>query len=319
MLNHTISRSDAGLTVYLVLDDGSRLIFGPDHPNAETAAALLSDDTVSEDHASQRLRRLNDIGGDINARLREVSTRFSYRDGKLGFDGDVIDRVLTRVIIDRLKAGDNDWKSYANFMLRLAQNPRRESRNALYRWIGKRHLTITEDGYVVGYKGVGNDGFSVHAGKGSVHRQAADATITTDTFDHSRLPNEPGSWVEFPRNEVDPDPEAHCSVGLHVGSKDYAEAFGQRLLTVLVDPAAVVMVPRDSGGEKMRVWQYHVTDIEPAKAYTETTLNIGVAFDPFEDDDGPEEDWGHSEPVCGQCGDAQDVDDGWCSYCHRWV
>lgn len=326
MFNYTVSRSDAGLTVYVVFGDGNRLIFGPDHPNAERANELItSHDPTSGEALSESQERklhkelagLHDIGADINSRLREVSSRFSYAEGTLRFDGDIIDRTLTRVIIDRMKAGDDDWASYARFMLRLAQNPSRESRNALYRWIGKRHLTITEEGYVVGYKGVRNDGTSIHSGKGTVHRLGEDGRVLTESFDHAHLPNEPGSWVEFPRNEVDPDPESSCSLGLHVGSREYAQDFGERLLTVVVDPAAVVMVPRDSDGQKMRVWQYMVTDIEPARAYAETTVSYGVAFDPFDEDDQDEDE----EPVCEQCGDNADVTDGYCYYtsCRDWA
>lgn len=324
MLHYTISYSDHGLSVTAIID-GVPLVFGPDHPNVTAARELVeaqrTDQTTWDDvKLTERLRGLADIAGNINAKLREVSDRFSYSDGKFRFDGDVIDKPLTRHMLDRLRAGDDAWASYARFMIRLAENPSRDSRMALYRWIGDRSLTITDEGYVVGYKGVRNDGTSVHSGKGTVHSRI-DAETVTEVFENDHLPNEPGSWVEFPRSEVDPDPNSYCSVGLHVGSKSYAEGFGQRLLTVLVDPAAVVMVPRDCNGEKMRVWQYYVTDIAPARALETTTLYAPTAFTPEESDDQIPDDLAdlNGEPLCTGCGDAEDVSDRWCDYCEAWV
>lgn len=321
MLDYTISRSDHGLSVTVFID-GKPMIFGPGHPNVTSARDLLSrQDREDHRHSAQdaslagELRRIHDIAGDINARLREVSERFSYSDGKFRFDGDIIDKPLTRHMLDRLRTGDDSWTSYAYFMMRLAENPSRESRLALYRWIGDRSLTITEEGLVVGYKGVRSDSTSVHRGKGTVHRLNSDRPgIETETFQNDHLPNDPGSWVEFPRSEVDPDPDSPCSVGLHVGSESFARGFGQRLLTVLVDPAAVVMVPKDEDGQKMRVWQYYVSDIEPAQAMETTTLRAPTAFT-LDDPDGEED----GEPICTKCGDADDVSAEWCDYCGDWA
>lgn len=303
-IEYTVAPSDDGPSL-MVRIDSETLLFGTTHPNTQTALDTLHLWTSGRSDAvtvANELMRLSDVGADLNAKLREVSTRFSYADKTLRFDGDVIDKRLTRVILDRLRAGDDNWAAYARFMLALANNPSHQSRKALYRWISDRHLTITAEGYVVGYKGVDNDGYSQHAGRGIIHRQAFDESVETQHIEYGQLPNEVGTWVEFPRAEVDPDPDSHCSVGLHVGSEEFARGFGQRLLTVLVDPAAVVMVPRDAEGQKMRVWQYHVTGIEPRAAMNTHTLEAQVAFTPdehgWDDDDQFEDDieaWSESD------------------------
>lgn len=324
MLDYTISNSDNGLSVTALID-GVPLIFGPDHPNTPVARELVEGQFRAQTSwddlkVAEQLRDIHDVAGSLNSKLREVSERFSYAEGKFRFDGDVIDKPLTRHMLDRLRSGDDSWTAYARFMMRLAENPSRESRRALYRWIGDRRLTITDDGLVVGYKGVRNDGTSFHRGKGTIHRND-DGKLVTEHYESAHLPNEPGACVEFPRSEVDPDPNSSCSVGLHVGSKDFAQSFGHRLLTVLVDPAAVVMVPKDHDGEKMRVWQYHVTDIEPARAASVTTLNAPTAFSPEGyEDETPADGFGFSdELICNGCGDGDDVTDGWCEYCDTWA
>ncbi|GAA4924667.1 hypothetical protein [Nesterenkonia rhizosphaerae] len=283
MVDYSISRNDRGTTLTVYFSNGP-LVFSPDHPHTDEAVELLLGSAQHMPSIEEDLRTMHDLTSAIALRLREVSTRFSLIGGQLCFDGDVIDKPLTRIILDRLHAGDESWEAYARFMIHLAQNPSQQARKALFRWISDRKLTLTRDGLIVAYKGVNDEGLSYRAGKGIVHRQV-DGALITEQYTQSQLPNDVGTWVEFPRSEVDADPTNHCGVGLHVGSREFAEGFGSRLLTVLVNPTAVVMVPHDSNGQKMRVWQYYVTDIEPASASATSTVDAPVAFSPDEDQD----------------------------------
>jgi len=293
VVHYTVTESSSGKTLMVVVD-GQHYAYSASHPGQSTtleAIAAMEQDILTSDEVAEVVENTHSPAKVVNTALRSVSTRFSYFNRQLRFDGDVIDKRITRLIVDRIKGGDHNWQSLAKFMVRLAQNPSQASRRALYRWISDRHLTITTDGLIVGYKGVADNGRSIHKGKGIIHSLNAEGDVTTEYIDYDSLPNQPGTWVEFPRAEVNPDPSNGCSLGLHVGTADYARAFGHRLLTVLVDPAAVVMVPNDSEGQKMRVWQYYVTDIEPRTAYATHTLEAPVAFgDDFDDDESIDDD-----------------------------
>jgi hypothetical protein len=74
----------------------------------------------------------------------------------------------------------------------------------------------------------------------------------------------------MPYEEVTADPTKHCSSGLHCGSIEYVRNYGNfktdennehtgdRLVTVKVNPSAVVSVPEDSDRQKVRVYRYVV-------------------------------------------------------------
>ncbi|NWN87054.1 MAG: hypothetical protein HLX51_00705 [Micrococcaceae bacterium] len=288
VIEYNQTENSAGQKTLVVTAKRQHLIFGPAHPGQAQALDAIKHWVHGDMDADEAIGIIDEVHSPakiINTALREVSPRFAYFNGRLRFDGDVVDKTITRLMLDRLKAGDNDWRSLAHFMLKLANNPSADSRRALYRWISDRHLTLTQEGMIVGYKGVTVEGTSGHSGKGIIHSQDAEGLIDTEFIEHDRLPNVPGTWVEFPRAEIDPDPNNGCSVGLHVGTKAYAENYLSRLLTVLVDPSAVVMVPKDCDGQKMRVHQYYITDIEPAKAEKEHTLQAHTAFDLDDDEE----------------------------------
>ncbi len=192
----------------------------------------------------------------IVARLREVSQDF-------GTDGDVVTRNgealpsrLGGLLLSYARSGDSALAALVRFIGRLDYNPSKRSVESLYDWVEANGLTINAEGFIVAYKGVGNDGLSVHSGTASV-----DGVVI-----NGRIPNKVGSVVTMPRNKVQDDPSIGCHTGLHVGSHSYASSFGARLLTCVVDPADVVSVPTDCGAAKMRVCRYTVVSINEAKA-----------------------------------------------------
>lgn len=67
-----------------------------------------------------------------------------------------------------------------------------------------------------------------------------------------------GEPVTMPREECDPNINAACSKGLHVGSHDYVESFGRDMdttLAVLVSPADIVALP-EYDHSKIRTCRY---------------------------------------------------------------
>jgi hypothetical protein len=104
------------------------------------------------------------------------------------------------------------------------------------------------------------------------------------------IPYRIGSVVEMPRDQVAFDPHTHCSTGLHVATRSFAERYGSSgvVLEVHVEARDVVSVPNDASGEKVRVSRIYVAGVnesriqEPVKWYDE---------DNFYGDDDDSDDW----------------------------
>jgi len=196
----------------------------------------------------------------VAAKFERLSDRVSVQGGKVFFDGDEVHNVLTEQVVRFVKEGE-DAGPLVKFWENLAQNPNEHSREHLYRWLRATNgFTITDDGMLVGYKGVRVDNqdkdkyVSVHAGPAVVDGVSVNGNV----------PNMPGTVVEMARSKVQHAPGIGCSTGLHVGTWDYARSFGQVTLEVRVHPRDVVSVPTDCSDRKMRVCRYKVVKVTNA-------------------------------------------------------
>lgn len=211
----------------------------------------------------------------VNRKFQQLSSRYSVRNGKFYRDLDELHNALTDQIIRFMDEGVDDWKPLVAFLERVDANPSPESRESLFKWIANGKLTITDEGFIVGYKSM---------------RKAEDGSFTStvagpafvDGKEHdpkSYVPNRPGSVVEMPRSQVDPNSNAHCSVGLHVGTWKYASTFhgGQYVMEVHFDPADAVSVPNDDAG-KIRVCRYKVVGLKNS-AYTGPLVSMQDYYD----------------------------------------
>lgn len=124
---------------------------------------------------------------------------------------------------------------------------------------------------IVGYKGVTKEYKSVSSGNEPVTVTFADGTSEVQT---GRITYPVGATVTIPRELVDDNRSASCSVGLHVGTFSYASTFSARTLLILVDPADVVSVPRHSDGQKMRVSRLVVAAEHDGSKVKETVITI---------------------------------------------
>ena len=223
--------------------------------NAKFVALALSDDVVG-----------------IRERIESdayVSAHVAIKNNKVYVDGIKINDVLERQILllfnENQKSGtENNWLSFVHLAEKLYSNTSEYVRNQLYGWfdyqISSGKLTLTPEGNFVAYKGgkletQGKDIFvtSLHQGHGFINGKE----VKNDF-----LRNRVGDIIEIPRGEVDPDPSSPCSVGLHVGTWDYASSFAEGgVMTVEVDPANVVSVPSDYNSQKVRVCRYKVLNI----------------------------------------------------------
>lgn len=278
-MHYQLSRDENGHESIVVIGSfGARTIDGT-NPNFGAIVAGVTSDSMSE----EQFLRHAEPGIGISQKFAEVTDRVRYVNGEVLFDGDVVDNSLTRHMLAKLHNGDEDWRNLVAFMVNLSQNPNPKARANLYEWVERHGVVITPDGMMVGYKGVKSDGTSVHSGYGIVDGQV---------FENSTLPHNIGSVVEFPRSKVDESSTA-CSVGLHVGTYDYASRFAQRLLTVHVNPRDVV-----GGGAigdlswKYRTCRYVVVDLAPESAYE------GTSWSPDEDED--------EDDRCDECDELMD-------------
>lgn len=225
-----------------------------DHPNFETIVAKA---TAGEEIEP----RLFDVAAFVSKQFESLSERVSVRGGSLYLDGDEVDNALTQQVVRFLDEGVEDWRPLVAFFENVQANPEPHSRENLYRWIASLQerdggLTITEDGMIVGYKGVHEDspGSYVSVNHGY-------AIVDGEEHEDGAVPNNIDSVIEMPRSTVEHNPRVACSVGLHVGTYAYARQWGSVVLEVEVNPRDVVSVPTDAADQKMRTCRYRVLGV----------------------------------------------------------
>lgn len=215
------------------------------HWDAILAGVLAGDDSVVD---------LIDVSQAAARHFTRLGDRVTAANGRIYLDGDEIENALTKQIVRFLEDGEDDWEPLVKFFEKVLSNPNEHSREQLYVWLDRHNLTISEEGDMVVYKGCsrGSDGIlrSTRSGPAIVNGQEI----------NDYVPNEIGSIIEMQRSSVVHDPSIGCSVGLHVGTHNYAQdyAVGGALLEVHVNPRDVVSVPTDCNAQKVRVARYKV-------------------------------------------------------------
>jgi hypothetical protein len=258
--------SDGGVSTLTVVD-----MFGTPHTVDSTSYNFDEIVDAVRADAYSEVFDLIDLAKAAGKRFSELTERVSVRDGNVYFDGDIVHNSLADAIVRALSEGA-EFIGLVNFLEKIHQNPRKHSRENLYDWLNTHEFTITNDGDLVGYKGVSEDMTSISAGPGIVNG--------VETNGH--LDNSVGNVVSIARSYVQHDPSIGCSTGLHVGTWDYASSFGPVVVKVLVNPRDVVSVPTDCNWAKMRVSRYKVVEVLDNPVYS--------LIDPSEYDEW-DEDW----------------------------
>lgn len=215
------------------------------------------------------------ISGSKDAVISTVKEAESVVDGngdgsyRVKHGDPVSDVVFTTAV--RVAREGSDPAAVTAFLSRLERNPSAASRSQLFAWLKAEGFTLTTDGMIVGYKGVTKEYKSVSSGNEPVTVTFADGTSEVQT---GRITYPVGATVTIPRELVDDNRSASCSVGLHVGTFSYASTFSARTLLILVDPADVVSVPRHSDGQKMRVSRLVVAAEHDGSKVKETVITI---------------------------------------------
>lgn len=228
------------------------------HPNfAKIVAAVEKGDEAG-------LPTLFDAAAEIAKQFKALSERVSVAAGRIYFDGDEIHNTLTEQVRRFLDEGVEDYKPLVKFFEKVQANPSQHSRDQLYEWLTRHKFTITDEGDLLGYKGVKNDLTSVHAGPAIVDGKAV----------NGHVPNNVGSTIEIARGQVVADSSVGCSVGLHVGTWEYARKWGPTLLEVHVNPRDVVSVPTDCNAQKVRVCRYKVVAVHGSKPQVASAVKV---------------------------------------------
>ena len=250
---------DQGRRNIMVVDPSldQPLAASEEHPNFDKIVAA-----VVQGESADVVARLFDTAKLAAERFERLSERVSVRGGRIYLDGDEIDNSLTRQVVRFAEDGEDDWKPLVNFFEKVQSNPLNHSREQLFDFLNANDFTITEDGDIVGYKGVNRH----EDDEEGVYRSTTagpNVIRNGEPLEHCLVPQSVGDIIEMPRSTVAHDPGQSCSYGLHVATWDYAQNYGHRgaILKVLVNPRDVVSVPRDASGAKVRVCRYVVADI----------------------------------------------------------
>jgi hypothetical protein len=234
-----------------VVLDGEMYVADNNHPNWPAIFEAVQNDR------EEGLADLFDTEKALAKRFDKVSERVSIRHGKVHFDGDVVDNALTQQIIRFLNEGVDDWKPLVAFMEKVQTNPQEHSREQLYQFLARHEFTITDDGDILGYKGVTYVQSTLDEDEHYLSTTRGEAFVNGEPK-KGYIPQRLGDVVEMPRSAVAFDPSQGCSTGLHVANHGYALTYGNKVLLVRVNPRDVVSVPDDANWQKVRVCRYEV-------------------------------------------------------------
>lgn len=184
---------------------------------------------------------------------------FEFRDGFLYFEEEQVANDPTRRMIECIQQG-YPHQPLMNYLSNLYDNVSERAVQESYTWSSHKGLPITEDGMMVGYKGVRpHTGDTIKVKNGELNEGDLVDIYTGKTFR-----NNVGDVCTMKRRQVCDDHTQGCSSGLHVGTYEYAcEWAGSTGVVVLVkfNPKDIVSVPSDCNCQKMRVSEYEVVAI----------------------------------------------------------
>jgi len=185
---------------------------------------------------------------------------FEFRDGFLYYESEQVASQPTERIINMIRNGW-DHKPMLAYLDRLYQNVSNRAVHESYTWCSHKGLPITDDGMLIGYKGV-----SLYSGENRLDKLGRPITEGdhVDKYTGISFRNNVGDECSMNRRGVSDNCNEGCASGLHVGTYEYAENWaGTNGVVVLVkfDPSDIVSVPTDCGYSKMRVSKYTVVSV----------------------------------------------------------
>ena len=219
---------------------------------------------------------------------------FKFRDGLLYFEDEHVAKDPTNRIVECMQQGF-PHEFMLNYLTNLYDNVSERAVQESYKWSSHKGLPITEDGMLVGYKGVRTYAGETIQGKNGEIKEGD----LVDIYTGNSFRNNVGDTASMKRRQVCDDHTQGCDSGLHVGTYDYACNWaGNTGVVVLVkfNPKDIVSVPSDCNCEKMRVSSYEV---------------ISVAREQLEEAVYSEDDYDDQEDYLDELEDGDVINDSW--------
>jgi hypothetical protein len=257
---HHVKSADGQESLTIFPAEGNPIIVTGDHPHFE---AILAD---AHEGDPDTLRGLADTTYVISTYMEPLSERVSTANGRIYFDGDELDTSLTQHLLRLINEDAACSEALVYFLEKLYANPSDSARERLYEWLRSRPFGITEEGDLIGYKGVTAIDLDKYSDEfascwdGPAHVNGREY-VPGGEDGPGGVPQNVGDVVTLARSEVDPDSYVECSEGLHVGTYDFANGYGDTMLRVIVNPRDVVGVPSGvSGSQKFRCCRYVIDE-----------------------------------------------------------
>ena len=193
---------------------------------------------------------------DIKKQIKEFADgELKVENGSVYYYGTQLHGKVVDKLIELLESGMKIGSPFIKFVKNLLDNPSNNSVEELYDFLSYKSLPIDDDGYVLGYKGVAHDGWSISGNTQTIVLQG-------EVNERGQIMNRVGDTIEVQRRSVDDNRQNNCSHGLHIGSFDYAKSWagGGQLLLVRFNPADAVSVPQDCSCQKLRVCKYEIIE-----------------------------------------------------------
>lgn len=264
---------------------------------SEDTATLLYEGkpyTLNSSHANFTLFKSALIAGDfematnyldIKKQIKEFADgELKVENGSVYYYGTPLHGKVVDKLLELLESGMKVGNPFVKFVKNLLDNPSNSSVEELYDFLSYKSLAIDEDGYVIGYKGVASDGWSLSG-------NTQTTVLQGEVNERGQIMNRVGDTVEVMRRSVDDNRQNSCSHGLHIGSFDYAKSWAGasgKLLLVRFNPADAVSVPLDSCCQKLRVSKYEVLEeieVEDDSEITEPFYGVYTDGNINEDND----------------------------------
>lgn len=281
--------------VFETIDDDTATVDST-HPYFEKIQKVLKKESKGKLTAEEAEKKIMSLVNPFHGLVQEInslSPNLTYSDRKIFYKHEPLSGEMAKIMLDTVKASASEDAvtrnkhqakvlALTNFIEKMYSGASETARNNLFRWIQDRDLVIYPDGDFLAYKGVVrlDDGTYVSGWSGT-------AFVNNVLFEKQRIPNAVGDVVSMPPSTVEDNEDQPCGVGLHAGTYSYAKGYHKGgFLRVKINPADVISVPKDSGGQKIRTSRYTVMD-----ANDEEILNAGVTFDygDFSDEEDDED------------------------------
>lgn len=242
--------SDGDKTVVTVIDSftGEMVSTSNTEADYDDVVAIINRRAESGDSIGDIKKEVEDLRGNQTAAVREKYGIVIDTD-KIVVNGREFPAAFSRVF--KGLVGEDGAKRLVKFTELLEANPLDYAGDALVEWIiANPSLEILEDGRIRGYRGLDPNMRSIHHGYAIVNGEEVNGGVD----------NSPGNNIKFPREMIDHNTNTHCSIGLHVGTAEYAHGWGQRYVTLAFSPADVVSPPSDAAQHKIRVCEMDILE-----------------------------------------------------------